>query len=240
VRSGHPPLRLLVPALVCLVALGILLATSGGEVTPRRDVAGSAAPPRVDWPLFGRVPERTQYLPAERRDIDPPLREAWSINTHALIEFPPAVADGVAYVVNKYGNARAVRLEDRRTLWERVTDRSDRGAPTDVTAPVYHRGLVYFAYYDGDLIAVDAATGKLAWKRNLHAHLESSPLAIGGRLYLGDDQTNLVALRARDGKVLWQFNSPAPIKASPASTTGGSSSPTTPAPCSASKRRAAI
>jgi outer membrane protein assembly factor BamB len=161
------------------------------------------------------VPERTHYLPDEGRDLDPPLREAWSINTHALIEFPPALAGGVAYVANKYGDVRAVRLRDHKVLWERVTDHRLSGPPTFVTAPVYHQGHVFLAFLDGDLVAVEAATGKTAWKRNLHAHLESSPLAVNGELFLGDDKTNLVSLRASDGKVRWQFNSPGAIKASP-------------------------
>ncbi len=108
-----------------------------------------------------------------------------------------------------------MRLSDRKTLWERVVDRNLAGPPTDVTAPVYHRGRVYLAYLDGELIALDAATGKQDWKRNLHAHLESSPLAVGGSLYLGDDETDLVALRASDGSIRWRFNSPGAIKASP-------------------------
>ncbi len=169
----------------------------------------------VNWPLFGRVPERTHYLPDEGRDLDPPLREAWSINTHALIEFPPALAGGVAYVANKYGDVRAVRLRDHEVLWERTTDHRLSGPPTFVTAPVYHQGRVFLAFLDGDLVAVDAATGKTAWKRNLHAHLESSPLAVDGELFLGNDKTNLVSLRASDGKVRWAFNSPGAIKASP-------------------------
>ena len=169
----------------------------------------------VDWPLFGRVPERTHYLPDERRELDPPLREAWSINTHALIEFPPAVANGVAYIANKYGDARAVRLRDRKILWVRTTDRRLSGPPTFVTSPVYHRGKVFFAFLDGELVAVDAATGRTTWKRDLHAHLESSPLAEGGNLYLGDDKTDLVSLRASDGELRWRFNSPGAIKASP-------------------------
>ena len=69
------------------------------------------------------------------RELDPPLREDWSINTHGLIEFPPAVADGVAYVVNKFGNLHAVRLDDHTVLWERERDPKNRGKPTDVTAP---------------------------------------------------------------------------------------------------------
>lgn len=202
--------------LACLVALAALAALvgCGGSATSSAGRDGTAEQ-LVDWPLFGRVPERTHYLPLERRDLSPPLREAWSINTHALIEFPPAVAGGVAYVVNKYGDTLAVRLNDRKVLWKRRRDRRLSGPPTDVTAPVYHRGLVYFAYVDGDLVAVDARTGEKAWERDLPAHLESSPLAVDGRLYLGDDKTNLVALRATDGKVLWQFNSPGAIKASP-------------------------
>jgi outer membrane protein assembly factor BamB len=100
-------------------------------------------------------------------------------------------------------------------IWKRLSDKRLSGPPTDVTAPVYHRGLVFFAYVDGDVFAVDARTGRRRWERDLHAHLESSPLAIDGRLYLGDDDTNLIALRAADGKPQWQFNSPGAIKASP-------------------------
>jgi outer membrane protein assembly factor BamB len=205
-------------ALVYLLpALAALALTGCGSGSSRSEKSGSAASSTgyVSWPLFGRVPERTHYLPARKRVLDPPLREAWSINTHALIEFPPAIANGVAYVVNKYGNAKAVRLRDRKILWERLTDPSNRGKQTDVTAPVYYHGKVYFAYLDGDLVAVDAASGRQVWKRNLHAHLESSPMAVGGSLYLGTDKTNVVALRASDGKVRWQFNSPGAIKASP-------------------------
>ncbi len=205
-------------ALVCLapVLAALALAGCGGDSAgSEKSGSASRATGYVSWPLFGRVPERTHYLPSHKRVLDPPLREAWSIDTHALIEFPPAIANGVAYVVNKYGNAKAVRLRDRKILWERLTDPGNHGKQTDVTAPVYYEGKVYFAYLDGDLVAVDATTGKQAWKRNLHAHLESSPMAVGGTLYLGTDKTNVVALRASDGKIRWQFNSPGAIKASP-------------------------
>jgi outer membrane protein assembly factor BamB len=204
-------------ALACLaLAVGVLaLGGCGGSGDGSKDEASASGSGYVDWPVFGRVPERTHYLPAHKRILDPPLREAWSIDTHGLIEFPPAVAHGVAYLVNKFGNAKAVRLSDRKIIWERLTDPRNAGKPTDVTAPVFHEGLVFFAFLDGDLVAVDAKTGKPVWKRNLHAHLESSPMAVGGSLYLGTDTTDVVALRASDGKPLWRFNSPGAIKASP-------------------------
>lgn len=201
-------------ALAC-VAGALALAGCGDSSGDGESVRSSSDGELVPWPLFGRVPERTHYLPTRERSLDPPLREAWSINTHALIEFPPAVAGGVAYVVNKYGNAKAVRLRDRKVLWERVTDPKDSGTPTDVTAPVYHQGRVFFAYVDGNLVAVDATSGKPVWTRKLVGHLESSPMAVGGTLYLGTDKTNVVAVRASDGAIRWQFNSPGAIKASP-------------------------
>jgi outer membrane protein assembly factor BamB len=213
-RLGFGTRRAFALAAIVFCVPAIAGCAGDSDAGAEEDLA-SSAPGHVDWPLFGRVPERTHYLPADKRVLNPPLRQAWSINTHALIEFPPAVADGVAYVVNKYGNAKAVRLRDRKILWERIMDRRDSGAPTDVTAPVYHQGKVFFAYVDGDLVALDAATGKQAWKRDLHSHLESSPMAVGGTLYIGSDKTNLIALRASDGTIRWQFNSPGAIKASP-------------------------
>ncbi len=207
----------LFPALACLTATVALLGAAGcgGSSANERVPAAGGEAALIDWPLFGRVPERTHYLPDESRELDPPLHEDWSINTHALLEFPPAVGGGVAFLVDKYGNMKAVRLQDRKVLWERLRDRRQKGPPKDTTAPVFHRGRVFVAFEDGDLVAIDAADGKRVWKRNLGAHLESSPLAVGGTLYLGDDKANLVAVRAADGAVRWRLNTPGAIKASP-------------------------
>jgi outer membrane protein assembly factor BamB len=203
-------------AVGCLVVALALLAGCGSSGDSGATAAGAeSASGYVDWPMFGRVPARTHYLPDERRVLDPPLKQAWSINTHALIEFPPAIHGGVAYVINKYGNGKAVRLRDRKVLWEVNVRPSDKGKPSFVTAPVYYEGAVYEAFLDGHLAAAEAATGKKIWVRKLNAHLESSPLAVGGTLYLGTDTTDLVALDASSGKTVWSFNSPGAIKASP-------------------------
>jgi outer membrane protein assembly factor BamB len=213
-RTG--PARLIAIACLALVLGTLGFAGCGGSADDgEKSEPASQSSGYVAWPLFGRVPERTHYLPAHERMLDPPLREAWSINTHALIEFPPAIADGVAYVVNKYGNGKAVRLRDHKVLWELNVHPSNKGKQIDVTAPVYYRGLVYGAFLDGDVVARDAKTGKRVWVRRLDAHLESSPLAVDRTLYLGTDTTDVVALRASDGKTRWRFNSPAAIKASP-------------------------
>ena len=202
-------------ALSILAALLMALASCGSEDAPGPGGAEASGGSYVDWPLFGRIPQRTHYLPAEEKALDPPLKQDWAVNTHALIEFPPAIHDGVAYVINKYGNGKAVRLRDRKVLWELNIRPSDKGTPNFVTAPVYYDGRVYGAFLTGHLAAGDAATGKKDWVRKFDAHLESSPLAVDGKLYLGTDTTNLLALEAASGKTLWSFNAPGAIKASP-------------------------
>ena len=188
-------------ATAILAALLLALGVSGcgdsddGATTPSNAHPASGSSP-IDWPQFGRVPERTHYLPAKAKALDPPLKQAWSINTHALIEFPPAVHDGVAYVINKYGNGKAVRLKDRKVLWEINVRPSDTGKPNFVTAPVYYEGKIFGAFLSGHLAAGDAETGKKVWVRKFDAHLESSPLAHEGTLYLGTDTTGGYAVRA--------------------------------------------
>ena len=202
-----------------LVAVVVGLAGCGGSGDSSAGASGAGAESGsagyIDWPQFGRIPARTHYLPENERALDPPLRQAWSINTHALIEFPPAIHDGVAFVINKYGNGKAVRLRDRRVLWEINIRPSDKGKPNFVTAPTYYDGAIYGAFLDGHVAAGDAETGQKLWVRKLDAHLESSPLAVNGLLYLGTDTTNLVAHDAKTGKTVWSFNSPGAIKSSP-------------------------
>jgi outer membrane protein assembly factor BamB len=176
-------------------------------------------PHYIDWPFFGRVPQRTHYLAADDgvvdRPIDPPLKQAWSVNTHGLLEFPPAIGGGIAYAINKYGNGKAIQLGTRKVVGELTLDPKGKGHQQIVTGPAYYRGLVYGAFLDGTLAAGNGKTGKVVWERHLHAHLESSPLPVDGNVYLGTDGAEVLALDAGDGHTVWSFKAPGAFKASP-------------------------
>jgi outer membrane protein assembly factor BamB len=227
-------------ALAALLALLVVGCGGGGSSTSATGGSGSTAatttaggaggkpatipstnlePGYVDWPFFGRVPQRTHYLPADRgaidRPLDPPLKKAWSINTHGLLEFPPAIGGRVAYAINKYGNGKAIQLGTRKVIAELILDPKNKGHQEIVTGPAYYRGLVYGAFLDGTLVAGDGKTGKAVWKRHLHAHLESSPLPVDGNVYIGTDAAEVLALDAGDGHTVWSFKAPGAFKASP-------------------------
>jgi len=189
--------------------------TKAEEAAESRPSKLGGETPTASWPYFGRLPQRTHYLGGPIEDLDPPFEVLWHINTHALIEFPPAISGGVAYLVNKYGNVYAVRLSDSKVLWRRIVRKRLHGAPIDVTGPAYHDGRVFVAEIGGALIALDAKTGRVAWKRDLEAHLESSPLIVGKTLYIGTDSNQVLAIDIRDGHRIWEYVDHASIKASP-------------------------
>jgi outer membrane protein assembly factor BamB len=171
--------------------------------------------PTASWPYFGRLPQRTHYLGGPIEDLDPPFKVLWHINTHALIEFPPAISGGVAYLVNKYGNVYAIQLSDKKILWRRIVRERLHGAPIDVTGPAYSGGRLFVAEIGGALIALNSKTGKVDWKRNLNAHLESSPLIVGKTLYIGTDSSQVLAIDTTNGHQIWEYKAGASIKASP-------------------------
>lgn len=165
--------------------------------------------------MFGRVPQRTHSLQVDR-NLDPPLEAEWSFSDRVLIEFPPALHDGVAYLADKYGNVRALRTSDRKVLWDIQKNKEDVGPPSDVTGPAWHRGKVIVAFNGGELVALDDQTGEIVWKRYLKSELESSPAVGAGLVFIGTDKGDVDAFDVDTGKPVWTRSlGQAAVKSSP-------------------------
>jgi outer membrane protein assembly factor BamB len=195
-----------------LAVAGFTAAGCGGSSSGIGGGSRSAAATTIDWKLFGRIPQRDHYLPS---NLDPPLKKGWDYDDQALIEFPPAIANGRIYLVNKYSNVRALDADTGKVIWDLRRDRHYKGPPSDVTDPVFVKGTVYVAFMDGTVLALRAKDAKIEWKRKLPTTLQSSPLVIGKTLYLGSDKGILFALDRGSGKTRWTYNEQHVIKASP-------------------------
>ena len=68
--------------------------------------------------------------------------------------------------------------------------------------------------------AIDAATGKPAWKFATRARVDSSPAVAGGRVYVGSSDGKLYVLDAASGQKRWEFDAGAALTASPAIAAG--------------------
>lgn len=77
-------------------------------------------------------------------------------------------------------------------------------------------GTVYVAAGNGDLLALDLATGALRWKyAGGEISGESSPAVHQGLVYFGDLAGTVHAVRTRDGTKVWTFATEGEVRSSP-------------------------
>src|SRR5687768_7311267 len=77
-------------------------------------------------------------------------------------------------------------------------------------------GVVYIGGGDGDLFALDLATGKQRWKYSTGNIIGESSVAVAnGAAFIGDLGGIFHAVNIKDGKALWTFKTGSEIKSSP-------------------------
>lgn len=83
-------------------------------------------------------------------------------------------------------------------------------------APEVVGDTAYVGTIDGDRVyAIDAETGETKWCNRMKAVIWSSPVAVGGIVYVGCADGNDYALDAREGTVRWRVQTGARVWGSP-------------------------
>ena len=124
--AGSPPWRLACgTAAVAMIgagvsAFGVLSVfdrTSIEGSTVGFDAAAAPAAPAAapEWPEYGFTPERTRANTA--LGLSPPYRRLWRVDAGSLVEFPPVVAMGRAYVGTNGRRALAIDMRTGRVAW---------------------------------------------------------------------------------------------------------------------------
>lgn len=75
-----------------------------------------------------------------------------------------------------------------------------------VSSPVAHEGVLYFGSDDGNLYAVDAASGRQRWKYSTAGPVPSTPAVAGGLVYFGSYDGKFYALDLGTGRPRWKFS----------------------------------
>lgn len=95
------------------------------------------------------------------------------------------------------------------------------GTP-DVPSPLIHDGLVYLCRENGDLICLDAETGKQVYKERTHRHRHrASPVCSGGNIYLTSRDGRVTVVKSgRNFEILASNDLDETISASPVISNG--------------------
>ncbi len=188
---------------------------------PRPGPHRSAALTRVDWPTFAYDPRRLHFLPSR---LTPPYRIVWTFHGRHLLEFPPAVAYGRAYIASNPGVLYAVQAATGRVSWRYRSGRCAAASPAVANEVVYMTFLNASRRgrdacnaspstpgLDGEVVALDARSGKVRWRR-LIGPSETSPLVANGKVYVGDWRGDVYALDAKTGRVRWRYRTGGQVK----------------------------
>jgi outer membrane protein assembly factor BamB len=95
--------------------------------------------------------------------------------------------------------ASAAPAHEPRVLWQFPT------GDKVVSSPVWHDGLVIFGSDDGQVYAVEAATGRQRWAFRTNGPVPATPAVHAGRVYVGSYDGRFYALDAASGDVVWRF-----------------------------------
>ena len=178
--------------------------------------------PKEPWPTYRFDNQRLGVSPYRHR---PPYRELWTIDAHDLIEFPPAIAYGRAYLAQQRGRFYALESRTGKVAWRKKTGHCS------ASSPAVSDGVVYQAWMDklecpqdrpgarGYLIAWDADSGRTIWRRD-GAPIESSLLVVRKTLYFGDWSHRIRAVSAKTGRQRWSFQADDQVNSSAAYSNG--------------------
>ena len=150
------------------------------------------------------------------------LEQKWvyQLNSMDKFEATPLVVDGVMYFTQPPSDVIAVDGRTGRAFW---TYRYPLAGNVSVCCGRVNRGLailgdtLFLAALDGNLVALDAKTGKEVWKTqvvdpSLGYSLTMAPLVVKDKVILGPAGGEfgirgfLAAFDARTGKEVWRFN----------------------------------
>ncbi len=99
-------------------------------------------------------------------------------------EVGPSAAydDGMVFVANEFSKASGIRLEGgkAKVVWE-YSDKLP-----DTASPLAAKGLLFLATSKGDIICLDAKTGKPVWEHAFNDGFYASPILVGGNVYAMD------------------------------------------------------
>ncbi len=114
---------------------------------------------------------------------------------------------GAAYAGFAGGKLISLRVEDGKVLWE-VSVAQPKGTTeieriADITSlPVVDGPLVYAVAYQGKVAAVDRATGRIAWSRDISSYTGLS--AEDARVFVSHTTSAVYALDFSTGKTYWR------------------------------------
>ncbi len=161
----------------------------------------------ADWPQAGGIASHSmQHLSAKGN-----LVPFWSVDIGAgsdddtQLLSQPVIAGGRVYTMDSEALVRAQDVNTGDLMWERQIESKAEEEGILGGGLAVENGRLFATTGFGEVIAMDADSGKEIWRRKVTGPIRAAPTISGGRLFAITITNELYALDTGDGRVLWTY-----------------------------------
>ena len=213
----------------------VILALLPGSGAAATSPATPTAPQNVNWRYYGNDLANTRFQNVDQ--INPSnaasLQPAWVFHTEVLdpatsFENSPIIINGTMYVSTGHDDVFALNAATGQQEWAYHPEadmpplsQQSICCGEDSRGVAYGDGKIFLARLDAVLVALNAHTGKVAWKATVanwqdHFSMTMAPQFADGEVIVGlsgaefETRDAVVAFNAQTGRRLWTFYTTAP------------------------------
>lgn len=188
----------------------ILSSETGAEIDPSVESITVVVPPASVNENWGQ-PGGNAAKSMGHLALGASLSHAWTVSIGAgtskkqRLAAAPVAAGGRVFTIDSDATIRAFDGQTGATIWStRLTTTSGKNSSSLFGGGVSVEGDRLFATNGvGDVAALDAADGKIVWRKRPGGPLRGAPSIANGNIYVISQDNQIFALRASDGNSEW-------------------------------------
>jgi outer membrane protein assembly factor BamB len=144
--------------------------------------------------------------------------QKWKFETSGEVRSTAAFTTDAAVISSDDGKLYAVDQKTGKLAWQADIHNDLKRLPLDdpsigasydydflTSSPVVANGAVYVGSSDGNVYAVDGASGQVRWTFKTGDRVRATPAVAGGVVYIGSWDGYLYALKADTGALVWKY-----------------------------------
>ena len=166
----------------------------------------------AEWAQAGGVPTHAMGHP----QVADALHRAWQSDIgesggyRRKITARPVVAGGRVFAMDSDATVSAYSAASGARIWRTDTQPEHDRSSNFGGGIAFDDNTLYVGTGRAEVLALDAATGKIRWRVDVSNPVRAAPTISGDRLFVATLDAQLHALSTKDGTHLWAYQAPLP------------------------------
>ena len=170
-----------------------------------------------DWPLARGDAQSSGAISVT---LPSDLSVLWEFKANEAIETTPVVSNGRVFAADVMGKVYAINFDNGKEIWSHNYDTGFLASPSvgelpksDISSK--NESVVVFGDVEGNLYALDPATGVERWKQSTEGEINGSAAFFEDKVLVTSQDGKLYAFAIADGKPVWSYQTDDQIRCNP-------------------------